>query len=231
VASGGKTSSAKRGKGRPSTAVLSRERIFTAALALVDDLGEDSLTIAGLAKRLGVDPSSLYNHVSGRGEIIEGIRGLIVDEIGAGDFTEHDWDIALEGLSRRYLDVLSRHPMTIHLLASTPIRAEDSMRMYDAISRSLLEAGWPADQIVSVIGVLESFILGSALDLAAPPQMYTADGRTEDYPHLTEALAAVPDPEGRASDAFEFGLRLLIGSLRAEVETRRKGSRPRRSSH
>jgi carbon-monoxide dehydrogenase medium subunit len=57
--------------GRPSTPLLSREAIAAAAVGVVDRTGE--FTIAQVADALGVRPSSLYNHLSSKGEIVEAI--------------------------------------------------------------------------------------------------------------------------------------------------------------
>ena len=50
--------------GRPRTPLLSADRIADAALELVNTTG--GFTMPALAARLGVRPSSLYNHVAGR---------------------------------------------------------------------------------------------------------------------------------------------------------------------
>jgi AcrR family transcriptional regulator len=64
---------------RPLTPKLSPELIARAALAMVDAHGE--FTVPALAKQLKVSPSSLYNHVEGKGDIIELMRGTAVAQI------------------------------------------------------------------------------------------------------------------------------------------------------
>lgn len=65
--------------GRPSTPILSTDRIATAALDLVNSTG--GFTIPGLARRLKVSPSSLYNHVAGREQIVELLRERAMSEV------------------------------------------------------------------------------------------------------------------------------------------------------
>ena len=50
--------------GRPAR--ISRDDVAEAALAI----GLDKVTLAAIGKRLGVDHSSLYRHVSGRDDIL-----------------------------------------------------------------------------------------------------------------------------------------------------------------
>jgi len=67
-----------------------------------------------------------------------------------------------------------------------------------------------------VITAVESFVLGSALDLAAPPVMVT--GIDPDVtPRLAQAAAAAPSGRARADQAFGLGLDALITGLRHEL--------------
>ena len=70
--------------GRPSRALLSREAIARAALEVVDESGADGLTMRALAHRLGVKAASLYNHVTGKDELLDAL---------AGDAPEHAADL------------------------------------------------------------------------------------------------------------------------------------------
>ncbi|GAA4947041.1 hypothetical protein [Actinoplanes utahensis] len=59
--------------------------------------------------------------------------------------------------------------------------------------------------------VLESFVIGSALDIAAPDQVWDpAQVRT---PALVAAIAAAGRGRARVDRAFELGLDLVLGSL------------------
>ena len=60
---------------RPRTPLLSTDRIADAAMELVDDGAP--FGVNAIARRLGVTPSSLYNHVRGRDEIVELMSGRL----------------------------------------------------------------------------------------------------------------------------------------------------------
>ena len=64
--------------GRPLLPLISVEALTTAALELVDEGGDFSFP--KLAKKIGVSQSSIYNHVSGRDEILELLRHRIITE-------------------------------------------------------------------------------------------------------------------------------------------------------
>ena len=65
--------------GRPRTPLLSTERITKAALDLVCSAGD--FTMPGIAQKLKVRPSSLYNHVRGRDEVVELLREHAMSEV------------------------------------------------------------------------------------------------------------------------------------------------------
>jgi AcrR family transcriptional regulator len=62
-------------------APLSRERVLDAALALADESGVESLSMRKLAKELGVEAMSLYNHVASKEDLLNGLVDRVFAEI------------------------------------------------------------------------------------------------------------------------------------------------------
>jgi AcrR family transcriptional regulator len=81
----------------PARVPLSRERVLEAALRLADEGGIESLTMRKLARELGVEAMSLYNHVANKDEIVDGIVDLVIAEFEL-PAAEATWDAAI----RRY---------------------------------------------------------------------------------------------------------------------------------
>ena len=65
--------------GRPSKPLLSTDRIAGAAMDLVNKTG--GFTVPELARALKVSPSSLYNHVAGREQIVELLRERAMSDV------------------------------------------------------------------------------------------------------------------------------------------------------
>src|SRR6185369_11468907 len=65
----------------PVRATLSRDRILSAAVALADRDGIAALSMRNLARDLGVDPMSLYNHVRDKDALLEGAVDLVIADI------------------------------------------------------------------------------------------------------------------------------------------------------
>jgi len=60
---------------------LNANVVAAEAALLVDEIGYDELTLAALAQRCGVAPSSLYKHVDGLDDLQRKIAALAVDEL------------------------------------------------------------------------------------------------------------------------------------------------------
>ena len=204
---------------------LNRERLVDAAIDLVGDEGAEALSMRTLAARVDRQVSSLYNHVSGRAELIEHMRARIVAKIDVGRFAQarssaHEvpWDEALESWARSYLRAFAAHPALIRLLATTSIRDVSTYEMYDAVVSGLRRGGWPESQTVAVMRTVEAHVLGSALDILAPDDLLTRDSADE----RLSAVHAALDPRYAASSsaeaAFELGLSAIIEGLRAQLE-------------
>jgi AcrR family transcriptional regulator len=193
---------------RPTTPKLSVEKIAAAALALVDTKGE--FTIGEVAAALEVRPSSIYNHLSGKTEIIEAMRTLIFSE-DPPSVVSGAWPEVLRVLLLRYRDAFARHPRLIPMLTAHTVSSPDVVHMYDDIATVLHSAGIATSRLLDVITVLDSFVIGSALDIAAPDQVWDpAQART---PILVAAIEAAGHGRERADRAFALGLDLLLGAL------------------
>ncbi|NEA63991.1 TetR/AcrR family transcriptional regulator C-terminal domain-containing protein [Streptomyces sp. SID12488] len=200
---------------RPRTPLLDRRRIGTAALRIADEQG--TLTIPALARELGVAPSALYHHVSGREEIISLMREELALETGPDAWdSAQPWEQALEAWARSYRTAFATHPGAVPLLATAPLAEPFMHAMYEKVAELLLTAGFATGQVMPLITALESFILGSALDLVAPPVMVSAVSR-ETAPHLSAVLDNTPTDHRRAELAFDIGLRALLTGFRELV--------------
>ena len=190
---------------RPSKPLLSVDLIVDAALHAVDAKGD--FTMPGIAATLGVRPSSLYNHVGARSEIVELLRDRAMSSVLIPDETENDWAQRVASIARSYRDAYAAHPRLIPLLTTHTVRSRAALAMYETLARAFGTAGLSPQQTLDAITVLDAFVLGSALDLAAPEQVWEAAGDID--PAFARALDHLDSPD-RAHRAFESGLRALL---------------------
>jgi AcrR family transcriptional regulator len=193
---------------RPSQPILSRELICRTALSLLDRSGR--FTVPELAQKLGVSVSSLYHHVAGRAEIVEGIRGLL-----AGSFAPIDedapWEQGVATWARSYRDAFAAHPAAIPALVAQTITDPVTLQQYATLAGTLTRAGFGPDSVVLAVTMLDNLCLGAALDVGAPSVIWD-DNPSLDSP-LQTALAGATLGTDRAEKGFEFGLALTLRGL------------------
>lgn len=194
---------------RPSKPKLSPTAIAEAALQLVDAHGE--FTLPQLAKALSVSASSLYNHVQGKGEIIELMRGRAMAEIRLPDLGNVSWQEAVRDIATEYWASYSQHPRLIPLLTSHTVRDSTTLRVYDALAEAFALAGFEPKQRLQAITIVDSFVLGSALDAAAPAEVWQADA--ESSKAFTDALSVGLGIHQRAEQTFLTGLDAILRGL------------------
>ena len=66
---------------RPSKPLISRETAAKAALDVIDEVGLDKLSLDRVAKKLRVQPPSLYHHFSDKAELMAEVARLILTDL------------------------------------------------------------------------------------------------------------------------------------------------------
>ena len=199
---------------RPRAALLSREKIVTEALSLIDTEGLAALSTRRLAGRLGVSGPSLYNHFATMDDLVEAVADAVIGTVDLGGLAEVElaWADAMRRWARSYRDVLAAHPNLVPVAVHGPGRRPAALKLADAVYGATVRAGWPPREATEIGALMRFFVAGAALGsfaggFSADPELYG-----EDYPHLRRAylLAARSDIDDAA---FELGLDSLLTGL------------------
>lgn len=209
-------------KRRAAAPPLSRERIMQAALRLADEGGLDSISMRKLAQALGVEAMSLYNHVSNKDEVLDGMADLVVAEIAVPELGG-DWRLALRKRAISAHAVLRRHPWSPLLIASRVNVGPAMLRYINATLGCLREAGFSYELADRAWNALDSHVYGfTLLELSFPvdPSEYVSAATQflpllpqEQYPYMRELTQQVIDGKHLGIQSFEFGLDLLLAGL------------------
>jgi TetR/AcrR family transcriptional regulator, tetracycline repressor protein len=204
---------------------LTRERVLDAALELADAEGLGALSMRRLAARLGVEAMSLYNHVTGKADLLDGVASRTFETVVLPD-PGLPWDERLRGLGVGCYVAFRLHPAVVRAIAAGQAdpRSPDALRIIDAILGALLDAGLDTRAAVRGYRVLLSIVFGSVLLESAGVGGGSAE-RTEPtadwfrrtvtadtLPHLYRSLPAMIDAD--CGQDFEDELDLLIRGLR-----------------
>lgn len=95
--------------GRPAQP-LTRQLLFERALAIVDAEGLEALTMRRLAADVGVQAPSLYNHVSGKDDVVDGALRVMRAELRPPSPAPEDWKALMAAIFTDYRRVLAVHP-------------------------------------------------------------------------------------------------------------------------
>jgi AcrR family transcriptional regulator len=208
---------------------LSRERVLRAAIALADEAGVESLSMRKLAKALGVEAMSLYNHVANKDDILDGIVEIVFTEIEL-PATGVDWKTAMRRRAISTRQALARHHWAVGLMESRMRPGPANVRLHDAVLGCLRQAGFSVEMAVHAYSVQDSYIYGFALQekgFAVQKDTLPADEESlsetlirqlpaDSYPYIAEVVGGyVTTPGYQFADEFEFGLDLILDALQA----------------
>ncbi|MDH6125349.1 AcrR family transcriptional regulator [Kitasatospora sp. GP82] len=201
---------------RPRTPLLSRDRIVTTALALIDTEGLEGLSTRRLATELSVSGPSLYNHFATKDDLLDAVVDTVMGEVDLGMFEGQEapeWRTALRDWARSYRAALAAHPNIVPVLAQGPGRRPNALRLADAVFGCLVDAGWPRGQATRIGALMRYFITGSALGSFAAGFPEDAQVYAAEYPHLGEAHLLAEHRRSIDEGAFETGLEALLDGL------------------
>jgi AcrR family transcriptional regulator len=196
--------------------------VLRAATALADADGLESLSMRRLARELGVEAMSLYNHVANKDEVLAGMLDLVADEIELPS-DGVDWKSAVRRSAISARDVFLRHRWASSLWMSRQTGGAAQLQRGDWLLRTLREAGLPQDLIYHAYHILEAYILGATVqhlsvssvgeDLAGLAASFLREFPAEVYPDLAGHIRQHLEPPHGEEGGFELGLDLLLDGL------------------
>lgn len=214
-------------KNQPATEPRSpwtRERVLEAAIALADAEGIESLSMRRLSQELGGGAMSLYNHVTSKDDLLDGMIDEVFAEVDApspGD----GWRTAMGRRAASIRTVLARHRWAVGLMESRSSPGPATLRHHDAVLGCLRGAGFSVELAAHAFSALDSYIYGFALqestlpfhtpeETAALAQVILAKLPADEYPHLFELTTEhVMKPGYDYGAEYGFGLDLILDGL------------------
>ena len=209
------TRGARSGTGQ--RAPLTRDRILTAALELIDREGLEALSMRKLGAELGVEAMSLYNHVANKDDVLDGVVTLLWSEIASRTPTTGPWDEQARDFANAVRATAHAHPQAYPLVLTRGVLPPTVFRLGGKLQEALQEAGF-ADLAPAAMLALTSHAASQAL---AEVIWYGERASDEDdreasqWPPIVGAEEELPRFDLDA--AFSFGLELQIQALAARL--------------
>lgn len=203
---------------------LSRDRILRAAVEVADVLGADAVSMRRVGEQLGVEAMSLYRHVRGKDDLLDGMVDAILSGFPAADGSL-DWRESLRVLVRGAHDVLVAHPWAAALATSRPSVGPARLAFVDQVLGILRAGGCSVQLAHDAMHAVEVHVFAftwQELRLEGGARGYELDELPSVtlYPHLAETRdGATHDRDAE----FEFVLELLIVGVEGALATSRAG--------
>jgi AcrR family transcriptional regulator len=202
-------------------APLTRDRIVRTAIDIADEEGIEALSMRRLGRRLGVEAMSLYNHVTDKDDVLDGMAEHVATgfEVPNGLL---DWRSSIRSTARSTHEALLLHPWASRFIESRKRTGPVRLRLADATIGVLAGAGFPMPVVVRTLLAIDSYTYGFTLQEqawpfpaeAAPGRASTlADELPAEYPNMAALLAVVATTRPGALVDFDFGLDLLLDGL------------------
>lgn len=190
---------------------------------LADEGGIESVTMRELGRVLGVEAASLYNHVAGKDDLLDGMVDLVVAEIDLPS-RDVDWKEAMRRRAVSARAVFAHHPWGAGLIDSRGRSGPSSLSYADRVLGALLDAGFSPGLAASAFLALDSYIYGferQRLSISPADDEETTEVAQEvlaaipqgAYPSLARVAMEYATKPYDDETAFDFGLGLILDGL------------------
>ena len=192
-----------------------------------------------LAQRLGVQAMSLYNHVAGKGALLDGLQERLTLEVIVPESGDEPWPETLRRAAAAYRVVALAHPRAFVLLATRPLSTPAAIAHVAPILTAVASSGFGPGQGMLLLNVFFTFLNGYLLAEVAPvpghadvPEPDTAGAfraalatgdLSRDVIALAEAGTSIDEPGGLAP-LFSRAVDLVIAGLQPLVPDRPPGT-------
>jgi AcrR family transcriptional regulator len=153
---------------RPFHRGLDRGAVLAAALEILHAEGRAALTMRRLARELDVEAASLYTHIRGKDDLIDGMIDLVLDRVALPDPSASWRDELIAGFTAYRLTLIA-HPAIVGLMTERGRFSRAQLRLVERAIELLESSGLSTAEAVSTQVTLVAFTLGFVLQEIARP--------------------------------------------------------------
>lgn len=216
---------------------LTREKIVTAALELVDREGLGAFTIRELAGRLGVRPMSIYHYTASKEELLDALVDVVFGEVYLPR-PEGEWRKELLSRYCSMREVLARHRWALPVMDTRAHPGPATLASHEAVLAVLRASGFSLQASAHAYAILDAFVYGFALQEAMLEAVGVADDSAgvaggmdlARYPRVAELATAYIQAEAYPFTAsFDVGLRVILDGIEHAADAFPRHPGPARS--
>lgn len=213
----------RRPRRRPEVP-LTRDRVLEAALRLADAEGVEAVSMRRLGQVLDVEAMSLYKHVAGKEDILDGIADLVSAEVEVPG-SDLRWRDAVRLGAVSSHAALLRHPWAGPVLESRRTPGPMRLGYLEAMVGAFRRGGMAIDDVARAFMTLDAYIYGFTMEELSLPfdlrESAEAEAMAAEQFGAFPNLAAMAELAFRGAEGvpieFEFGLDLILDGLEARL--------------
>ena len=158
-----------------SAETMSKDRVISTALSIIDSQGMEAFSMRGLAQALGVHPTAVYWYVPNRNALLAEVVSHALNDVVPPE-NVGDWRPWLKELFRRYRNTVRRHPNLAALMGAQLVsNAGVNPELVDRILTVLSRAGFEDDRVVRAFNTVIAIMVGFVtIEFATAPVEDTA---------------------------------------------------------
>lgn len=204
---------------------LDRMRIAAAALKLIDAEGLDNLSMRRLGAVLGVEAMAIYHHFESKGDLLDAILDLFVEEVEPPLLRPGEPLERLRTCFDAIRGIAITHPRAFWVLPARRFRTPRSLDFYERLLRTFHEAGFDAALSARYFRLAAGFAIGAgmaeigsrALQPDATPIVLENFHDPENFPYVSKV---VPHLRVANLDAiYAFGMDRIFDAMRQSLAT------------
>ncbi len=207
---------------------LTRERIISAAMELIEREGVDAVSMRRIAAQLDSGVMALYNHVPSKAALLEGVAEQVMSGIDFSVDPDASWEDQVRAQARAFREALRAYPRCAMVTVSRPATSAAELLPMEHALGLLRSAGFGEEDAVRVVRMFIGYIIGSLLrEVGVAPGLVPQRPLGHDqsvleadrpigldpgeFPLVTSMSAEIMQRDHDAD--FEFGLNLLVHAI------------------
>jgi AcrR family transcriptional regulator len=205
--------------GRPprGKTLLSEERLLKTAIAIVDELGVDALTMRNLAERLSVTAMSLYRYCDSHETLLDAVQRTILVQFAPEPVkSEQGYREVLTELAKSLRRAFKAHPNAVTLFATRPIRGTRVFEQLNTVLERLARAGFEPSIAHYLVDAITAFTVGLSLEEFASRPRQSTGSQPQIYrpnAHCPVSSGSPAEPVITPGIAPDYETEFIVGLL------------------
>jgi AcrR family transcriptional regulator len=203
---------------------LTRSRIITAAIKLIEADGVEAISMYRLATELGCSVMCLYHHVPSKCALLDGVADEVMSAIELTSMPHGRWDERLHAQAIAFRKVARTYPRCAMAAASRRPTSARILRPAENALAVLADAGFGGQDAARIVRAFLAYTIGSIVrEVGVAPRLTDGEDaitarpslRQSEFPQITQLSAELRTGDPEAD--FEFGLALLLQAVAARA--------------